>query len=106
MGTLSVTYVSNRIVAHKGAMKMWMVGIGNNTLAILTWHFISFKLVSLLIISVHHLPIEHLAEFPVIEDYAHIYWPIYLLAGIGVSLLIGQIEVRSKNLVANIKRNL
>ena len=44
--------------------------IGKNTLTILTWHFLAFKLVSLSIIGIYDLPIERLAEFPVIKEYS------------------------------------
>lgn len=44
--------------------------IGKNTLTILTWHFLAFKLVSLMIIGIYDLPIERLAEFPVITEYS------------------------------------
>ena len=48
--------------------------IGKNTLTILTWHFLAFKLVSLLVIGIYDLPIERLAEFPVIYEYAEQGW--------------------------------
>lgn len=48
--------------------------IGKNTLTILTWHFLTFKLVSLLIIGIYDLPIEQLAEFPVITEYSQQGW--------------------------------
>ena len=60
---------------------------GNNTLPVLTWHMVSFKLVSLLIICVYQIPMEHLAEFPVIEQYTKDGWFIlYFLIGMGVPL--------------------
>ena len=48
--------------------------IGKNTLTVLTWHFLAFKLVSLLVIGVYGLPIERLAEFPVITEYSQQGW--------------------------------
>lgn len=63
--------------------------IGNNTLTILTWHFLSFKIVSLIIISIYNLPIVRLAEFPVITDYAvQGWWLAYFLAAIVVTCAI------------------
>lgn len=54
--------------------------IGKNTLTILTWHFLSFKLVSLFIIGIYDLPIERLAEFPVIKEYSQQgWWIVYFL---------------------------
>lgn len=56
--------------------------IGNNTLTVLTWHFLIFKLVSLVIIYMYDLPIERLAAIPVITDYADQgWWLVYLLVG-------------------------
>ena len=61
--------------------------IGNNTLTILTWHFISFKLVSLLIIYIYKLPIEQLATFPVITEYAKSgWWIAYTLIGVALPI--------------------
>ena len=68
-------------------LNKFLVYIGNNTLPILTWHFLCFKLVSLLIIKIHDLPIEMLAHFPVIPEYAPQGWWIgYTIVGLGISL--------------------
>lgn len=48
--------------------------IGKNTLTLLTWHFLTFKIVSLVIISIYDLPIARLAEFPVITEYSKQGW--------------------------------
>lgn len=48
-------------------VKPALVFVGNHTLEILTWHFISFKMVSLLIICIENRPLSHLAYFPVIQ---------------------------------------
>lgn len=57
--------------------------IGNNTLTILTWHFLMFKFVSLIIIYTYGLPIARLAEFPAIREYAvQGWWVAYFLTAI------------------------
>lgn len=62
---------------------------GDRTLPILTWHFISFKLVSLLVICLYALPRPRLAEFPVIDAYARQgWWILYLTVGIAIPLLL------------------
>ena len=62
--------------------------VGNNTLLILTWHFLSFKIVSLLIIWIYSLPIRRLAEFPVIDEYAcQGWWCGYMIIGISLPIL-------------------
>lgn len=70
IGLLAIFYLSKNIASYKGICKGWLVYIGNNTLTILTWHMLSFKIVSLLIINIHGLSIRRLAEFPVIEEYS------------------------------------
>ena len=65
-----------------------IANIGNKTLEILTWHFLSFKLVSLVIIACYGLPIEHLSEFPVICPYNEQgWWILYLIIGVGVPVI-------------------
>lgn len=91
-GTLMVFAISRLIMKSKAIYKKFMIHIGNHTLEILTWHFLSFKLVSLLIIGIYDLPIAILAEFPVIEEFAYSgWWIVYLL--IGVSLPISCIYI-------------
>lgn len=60
--------------------------IGNNTLTVLTWHLLAFKLVSLLIIFIYGLPIERFAEIPVITNFAQQgWWLVYFFVGLSVS---------------------
>ena len=59
-GILMVFYISKKIVSQNSARSKWLVYIGNNTLTILTWHMLSFKIVSLIIIpitAVHENPL-------------------------------------------------
>ena len=62
--------------------------IGNKTIEILTWHFLSFKIVSLIIIAYYGQPIEHLAEFPVMKPY-HIqgWWICYFIIGVALPVI-------------------
>lgn len=77
--------VTDKIITH----------IGNNTLTILTFHFLAFKLVSLIIIWVYNLPTYRLAEFPVIYNYADILWVImYTFVGLLCPLLINRINIK------------
>lgn len=62
--------------------------VGNHSLSIMALHFVSFKIVSLLIIRLYQLPIGTLAEFPVIEDYNWSSWVmVYSFVGIGLPLV-------------------
>ena len=88
-GLLAVFYLSKIIASHDSFCKVLLVYTGSNTLPILTWHMLSFKIVSLLIINVYGLPMERLAEFPVIEEYSRQGWFIlYFIVGTIVPLLM------------------
>lgn len=60
-------------------------------MTILTWHFLCFKLVSLLIIFLYKLPIERLAEFPAITEYSQKGWFIaYFFMGVFIPLIMAK----------------
>lgn len=86
-GILMVFAISRQIVQNK-RFKSLLSFIGNNTLEILTWHFLSFKIVSLSLISIYGLPMAHLSEFPVIESLSmQGWWVLYTIIGIALPLL-------------------
>ena len=62
--------------------------IGKRTLYILIFHFISFKIVSLALITIDNKPFTELASFPVIENNSSFLWIIYSIAGVTIPLLI------------------
>lgn len=66
--------------------------IGNKTLYILTFHFLSFKLVSYIYIKYNHLPLDNLAQFPVLEITNNWMWIIYGVVGIGFPLLTWEVS--------------
>ena len=87
VGTLAIFYLSNRIAVKNIKICDWLTYIGNNTLPILTWHMLCFKIVSILIINFYGLPMARLAEFPVIEEYSKQGWfLLYFLVGVLVPL--------------------
>lgn len=72
--------------------------IGKNTLTILTWHFLTFKIVSLVIISIYDLPIARLAEFPVITEYSQQgWWIAYFIVAMVVTCGIAYCNKWIKN---------
>lgn len=94
LGTIMILNLSHRLSLHQNVVKRWLMFVGNHTLEVLTWHFLAFKLVSLLIIWIHGLPINQLACFPTIKEYATLYWPLYSLVGICVP--IGSLYIRKR----------
>ena len=97
LGTVMTLSLSHRISLHQNAAKRLLMFIGDHTLEVLTWHFISFKLASLLVIWLHGLPIEQLACFPAIREYAAVYWPLYTLVGVGVPMVGCALKLRFSN---------
>lgn len=90
-GILATFYLSQKVEKFNNEAIRILIYIGNNTLTILTWHFLSFKLVSLVIILMYQLPIERLAEFPVITEYSvKGYFILYFLIGVIVPLLLSK----------------
>lgn len=75
--------------------------IGDNTLPIVTFHFISFKLVSLIIIAFYGLSNVRLSEFPVIEEYScRGWWILYLLVGVTIPLILNRGYLKLKSAFA------
>ncbi len=57
-------------------------------LEVLTWLFLSMKLVSLMLIAIYNLPIKRLSEFPVIEEYTRQgWWIAYLIVGVAIPVV-------------------
>ena len=62
--------------------------VGRKTLYILIFHFISFKIVSLVYIVINKRPFTELASFPVVENDNKYLWIIYSITGVLIPLLI------------------
>ena len=86
-GTVMTLNISQYIASKENWIKNLLVYVGNNTLTVLTWHFLCFKIVSLIIIQCNDLPIEQLACFPIIPEYAS-WWIAYFMIGAGVPLIL------------------
>lgn len=87
-GSILVLKLSKLFVDKIHWLSDLVTRIGNKTIEILTWHFLCFKIVSLVIIVYYGLPIEHLAEFPVMRPY-HIqgWWILYFVIGVAVPVV-------------------
>ena len=70
---------------------------GEHTLEILTFHFLCFKLVSLLKIAYYDWPAARLAEFPVIGENNTYWWLLYVVVGVEVPLLFTYTCQKIKN---------
>jgi hypothetical protein len=88
IGTMMLFGISKHIASRRYRGTTILLYVGNHTLSILTWHLLSFKAISLIIIYVYSLSTRRLAEFPVIEEYAHQgWWILYMVAGVTIPLI-------------------
>lgn len=93
-GTLMIFSLCKLLCKFSSVMKA-LVYIGDRTIDVLTWHLLSFKIVSIVIIVIYKLPIARLAEFPVIREYNYQgWWLLYTIIGVMVSLLLGKLFAR------------
>lgn len=64
-------------------------------MSILTWHFLSFKIINILIVSIYKLDYSKVGQHPTIIEYANMGWfIIYTIIGIAIPLAI--IAVKNK----------
>ncbi len=81
-GAILTFNLSNYIFSHLDIIRSTLIFIGTNTLKVLTWHFLYFKLVSLIIIGINGWSIERLAEFPVLNSGSQFMWIPYTIVGL------------------------
>ena len=88
MGSLMIFGVGERMSEmRESRLKSFFMYVGGKTFNVLTWHMLSFKLVSLAIILIYSLPWNQIAGFPVIAEYASRGWfPVYFVIGVIVPI--------------------
>lgn len=74
--------------AIKGRLRRVLSYYGDNTWSLLIWHFLSFKLVSYLVICIYGLPIAELVDTPCLFSKGSSFWLAYFAVGITLPLLI------------------
>lgn len=68
--------------------KSLLIYIGKRTFNVLTWHMLSFKIVSLLLIYIYSLEWSSISQFPVIGDYALKGWcMLYFTIGVVIPIV-------------------
>ena len=108
VGIYFVFNLSYRLELFK--YKNIIIYIGENTLYILTFHLLSFKLVSLIYVFIENLPIEYISKFPVIYTQDSYMWIIYTFVGVTIPLIFKEflvyIEVLVKQKLSYVKKYL
>lgn len=88
IGTLMIFGISKRIInLNIDWLTNLLVYIGNHTFNVLTWHLLSFKIVSLIIIFIYNLDITHLAERNNDLYASQGWWIVYFIFGNAVPLI-------------------
>ena len=78
--------------------------LGKYSLHIMCLHFLAFKCVSLIIISLYHMPVERLAEYPVVNGVDGLWWLAYTLCGCLLPVLAVKIYETVKNKMILLRR--
>lgn len=83
-GSIGVLIFSSRLRSPR--IRKFLMFCGESTILILVWHFLSFKLLTYILINIHGLPASELTAFPVHKGLAIHYWPMYVLFGLVIPL--------------------
>ena len=75
-----------QLATKQNNIKDVFVYIGKNTMYILIWHMLSFKVVSLIKVWQYSLPMKALGQFPVIAANNVLYWIPYSIVGVFLPL--------------------
>lgn len=74
----------------RSRLKCFFDFLGRNTMPILVWHFLSFKIVSFLIVLIYGFPIDSLSDFPTVKTNNSWQWIAYTFVGMVVPLFISK----------------
>ena len=93
IGSFITLIFSRKIQKLGGYFSKTLVFIGNNSLHILIWHFLSFKFVTFFIVILFNLSITSMTTFPVLNEYASQgWWLLYVIVGIAFPLVLVNIK--------------
>ena len=81
-----------------------MIYIGQHTLAIMMLHFLSFKLVAVLIVQIYNFPAYYIAAFPNLNGSEGLWWILYTIIGVSLPLLADYIYRLLKNSIINLRK--
>jgi fucose 4-O-acetylase-like acetyltransferase len=99
LGCLMVLSISKRIsIMH---YSKYLDYIGDHTLAIMTWHFLIFKFLSLLLMQFGIISKENLLTWPVPDIAKNGWWTLYSFFGVCIPLLI---DLSLKTAKENLKK--
>lgn len=87
-GTLFVLFLSEWLDRNLvKILKQYLIYVGEHTLSILAFHFLSFKLVSIVIIMLYGLPIIELSKYYILSC-GYWWWVVYAFIGVNLPLVL------------------
>lgn len=91
----------SKYIAKHSIVSKFLSYTGRNTIPILALHFLSFKLVSILLILLYQLPLSTLSHWPTIHNIIisqSVWWILYSITGVilplGYSFIIKQLKTK------------
>ena len=96
VGGIIIIYNLSLFIAKSVLIGKVFSYLGKKSLSIMILHFAGFKLVSFLVIKVWGLPIDNMAEHPVIHGLSFPWQMLYIMIGIGMPLMLEVIYNRIK----------
>lgn len=96
LGVYLNIYVARKLLKYNSKLLEY---IGNKTIHILALHFLSFKLISFIIVSVYNYPDRYLALFPIVTGNGG-WWIAYSAAGVFLPISMMFIIDKIKNLLS------
>lgn len=78
--------------------------LGRYSLHIMCLHLLAFKCVSLVIVLMYHMPVERLAEYPVVNGVDGFWWLAYTICGCVLPVLVVRIYEIAKNKIVFLRR--
>ena len=98
VGIYMMFCIAHYINIGGGKLKIFLIFTGEKTLTILTWHFLSFKIVSAFIVFFYHLPVRRIAEHATVHGYSRIgYWILYFIVGSATPLIFSYLNPKFRN---------
>lgn len=103
-GVLLTYYLANYLKNIK-IVKDILCYLGKNSIVIMCFHFLAFKLVNYIHVLIYNQPKEYIAAFPVLAD-NYAWWIVYTIVGILVPLGLKVIyDLIKKNVISKGVRN-
>ena len=80
-------YSFSYFLKHIRGIKKLMICIGKRTISVLILHFLSLKIVEVVVIIYYDMPFFCLAAFPNLYGNKALWWLLYTIVGVGIPIL-------------------